>query len=295
MIQKSLNSGLKSKSKAVTTLSEIGDVSFSVLMPFANSIARWAEMSGELFAPYGIAKGAAYKIGSKFTSKESKISAEERLLNDEAKESGFGYEEYRIIDTHCKEKKIEWFASAWDLESLEFLKTFNLSEDQYNIEKTIVPEILYSFKKRPETIIANTYSMFYHNKRCFDLIEKYYQKFDIIIRFRADIHSPEVLPILNIKPNTIYIPKGQDPFEGTINDQVAYGDFNSIKIYCEVVNNIIAFCNCNKPQLIKSFNSIINKNTLFHPETLMKKQLDVCRLNIIRFDYTYNLDKIRFN
>lgn len=77
MIQKSLNSGLKSKSKAVTTLSEIGDVSFSVLMPFANSIARWAEMSGELFAPYGIAKGAAYKIGSKFTSKESKISAEE--------------------------------------------------------------------------------------------------------------------------------------------------------------------------------------------------------------------------
>jgi len=77
MIQKSLNSGLKSKSKAVTTLSEIGDVSFSVLMPFANSIARWAEMTSELFAPYGIAKGAAYKIGAKFTSKESKISAEE--------------------------------------------------------------------------------------------------------------------------------------------------------------------------------------------------------------------------
>ena len=77
MIQKTLNSGLKSKSKAVTTLSELGDVSFSVLVPFANSIARWAEMTAELFAPYGIAKGAAYKIGAKFTSKESKISAEE--------------------------------------------------------------------------------------------------------------------------------------------------------------------------------------------------------------------------
>ena len=77
MIQKSLNSGLKSKSKAVTTLSEFGDVSFSVLMPFANSIARWAEMTGELFAPYGMLKGAAYKIGAKFTSKDSKISAEE--------------------------------------------------------------------------------------------------------------------------------------------------------------------------------------------------------------------------
>ena len=77
MVQKSLNSGLKSNSKAVTTLSEIGDVSFSVLMPFANSIARWAEMTAELFAPYGIAKGASYKIGAKFTSKKSKISAEE--------------------------------------------------------------------------------------------------------------------------------------------------------------------------------------------------------------------------
>jgi nitrate reductase NapAB chaperone NapD len=77
MVQKSLNSGLKSNSKAVTTLSEIGDVGFSVLMPFANSIARWAEMTAELFAPYGISKGAFYKIGAKFTSKKSKISAEE--------------------------------------------------------------------------------------------------------------------------------------------------------------------------------------------------------------------------
>ena len=77
MIQKTLNSGLQSKSKAVSKLAAAGDVSFSILMPFANSIARWAEMTAELFAPYGIAKGAAYKIGAKLTSKESKISAEE--------------------------------------------------------------------------------------------------------------------------------------------------------------------------------------------------------------------------
>jgi hypothetical protein len=180
-------------------------------------------------------------------------------------------------------------------EILLFLKTFNLSKNQYNIEKTIVPEILYTFRKHPVTIVSNTYSMFYHNKRCFDLIEKYPQKFDIIIRFRADIDSPEILSLLHINPNTVYIPKGNDPYEGTINDQVAYGDFNTMKIYCEVVNNIIEFCTINKPQLIKSFNSIMNKNKLFHPETLMKRQLDLYKININRFDYKYVLDKRRFD
>ena len=36
----------------------------------------------------------------------------------------FGLEEYREIDKYCKEKKIDWFASAWDLESQKFLNYF---------------------------------------------------------------------------------------------------------------------------------------------------------------------------
>jgi len=38
----------------------------------------------------------------------------------------FGQMEYEIIDRYCKEKQIEWFASAWDYRSLEFLREFNL-------------------------------------------------------------------------------------------------------------------------------------------------------------------------
>lgn len=37
----------------------------------------------------------------------------------------FGYEEYKVIDEYCKEKKIEWFASAWDVESQAFLRLFD--------------------------------------------------------------------------------------------------------------------------------------------------------------------------
>jgi N-acetylneuraminate synthase len=37
----------------------------------------------------------------------------------------FGLEEYSEINSYCKNKDIEWYASAWDLKSLEFLKNFN--------------------------------------------------------------------------------------------------------------------------------------------------------------------------
>ena len=38
----------------------------------------------------------------------------------------FNYNDYDEIDSYCKNKKIEWFASAWDLESLSFLDKYNL-------------------------------------------------------------------------------------------------------------------------------------------------------------------------
>lgn len=37
----------------------------------------------------------------------------------------FGLEEYREIDAYCREKGIEWFASAWDVESQKFLQQFD--------------------------------------------------------------------------------------------------------------------------------------------------------------------------
>lgn len=38
----------------------------------------------------------------------------------------FGKAEYDIIDAYCNEKKISWFASAWDTESQKFLNGYNL-------------------------------------------------------------------------------------------------------------------------------------------------------------------------
>jgi N-acetylneuraminate synthase len=37
-----------------------------------------------------------------------------------------GLNEYQEINTYCKEKGIEWFASAWDIKSQKFLRNFGL-------------------------------------------------------------------------------------------------------------------------------------------------------------------------
>lgn len=37
----------------------------------------------------------------------------------------FGTIEYSEIDTYCKEREIDWFASCWDQESVDFMEQFN--------------------------------------------------------------------------------------------------------------------------------------------------------------------------
>jgi len=37
----------------------------------------------------------------------------------------FGYDEYKEIDSYCKQRGIDWFASAWDVEAVDFLEKFN--------------------------------------------------------------------------------------------------------------------------------------------------------------------------
>jgi N-acetylneuraminate synthase len=37
----------------------------------------------------------------------------------------FGVNEYREIDRYCKQKNIPWFASVWDIPSVDFLQQFN--------------------------------------------------------------------------------------------------------------------------------------------------------------------------
>ena len=73
----------------------------------------------------------------KFQKRDINLVYSEELLNtyrespwgntQRAQKQGleFGTKEYDIINKYCKKKKIDWFASAWDENSIEFLKKYN--------------------------------------------------------------------------------------------------------------------------------------------------------------------------
>lgn len=54
----------------------------------------------------------------------------------------FGLEEYKEIDEYCKSKNIEWFASAWDVASQEFLSQFDCKHNKVASAMTVDHEFL---------------------------------------------------------------------------------------------------------------------------------------------------------
>ena len=50
-----------------------------------------------------------------------------KTQRDQKKGLEFGREEYDEIDSYCKELNIDWFFSAWDMDSLEFSEPYNFN------------------------------------------------------------------------------------------------------------------------------------------------------------------------
>ena len=76
--------------------------------------------------------------------------------NREQKEGlEFSESDYKKIDIYCKKKNIEWFASAWDLESIDFLDKFNLKYNKIASAMIIDKEFLLSVaSKKKHTFIS---------------------------------------------------------------------------------------------------------------------------------------------
>ena len=70
------------------------------------------------------------------TTREQKIGLE------------FEEKEYNEIDSFCKELQIDWFASAWDIKSLEFLDKYNLKKNKIASAMIVDKEFLNEVAKR---------------------------------------------------------------------------------------------------------------------------------------------------
>jgi N-acetylneuraminate synthase len=68
----------------------------------------------------------------------------------------FGIKEYEEIDRYCKEVNIEWFASAWDLNSQEFLKQFDCKYNKVASAMIVYEDLLRMIAKEGKHTFIST-------------------------------------------------------------------------------------------------------------------------------------------
>ena len=168
----------------------------------------------------------------------------------------------------------------------KFCATFDVKDEQLNLEPTVTPDWVKQLPKNKETSSENFYSTLYHKRKVFDMLTEYQNKnnikFDCIIFLRADMDL-SFSPVLNIPPikhNTLYVPEPIYDWSG-LNDQMAYGDFETMKKYCGLINEIEKICKVQR--------------LLFHPETMLKKHIENSGIHLERFNHFYILHKARHN
>ncbi len=68
----------------------------------------------------------------------------------------FGEKEYSEIDKYCKTVGIEWFASAWDLNSQNFLKKFNCNYNKIASAMIVYEDLLVAVAKEQKHTFIST-------------------------------------------------------------------------------------------------------------------------------------------
>ena len=93
----------------------------------------------------------------------------------------FGKEEYDEIDRYCKEKGIEWFASAWDIDSQLFLKQYDCKYNKVASAMLTKDEILEEIaSEKKYTFIATGMSTLEEIDHAVDIFKKHDCPYEIM-------------------------------------------------------------------------------------------------------------------
>ncbi len=93
----------------------------------------------------------------------------------------FGLEEYREIDRYCREKGIEWFASAWDVDSQIFLRQFELKYNKVASAMLVNDALLQEIaKEKKYTFIATGMSTWEEIDHAVAVFRKYDCPFELM-------------------------------------------------------------------------------------------------------------------
>jgi hypothetical protein len=179
------------------------------------------------------------------------------------------------------EHKIDIFGYFNEEVNIDFVSLINPISVGW--EKYYLPEKWKSVSYTHESVRPqNMCSMYYNNKKAFELIEEHMKnnniKYDLIVKFRPDIMNDK-FPIFFITEDNEVCTPGEHVFGWPgINDMIAFGNFESMKVYSSMYDYIDEY---------------IDNGVLFHPETMLRHHLDNKGITIKNFKYKYELDKER--
>ena len=93
----------------------------------------------------------------------------------------FNYDQYSEIDAFCKKIKIDWYASAWDLKSQDFLKQFNCKYNKIASAMIVYNDLLVSVaKEKKYTFISTGMSEYKDIDNAVEIFKKYNCEFELL-------------------------------------------------------------------------------------------------------------------
>jgi N-acetylneuraminate synthase len=93
----------------------------------------------------------------------------------------FGIDEYQEIDDYCKEKKIYWFASAWDLNSQKFLQQFQCKYNKIASAMIVYEDLLEMVAKEGKhTFISTGMTTFEDIEKAVNIFRKHECSFELM-------------------------------------------------------------------------------------------------------------------
>ena len=112
----------------------------------------------------------------------------------------FGKEEYDEIDRYCKEKGIYWFASAWDLDSVDFLKQYDLKYNKIaSAMLTNIPLLEAVAEQKKYTFVSTGMSTMDEIRAAVEVFRKHDCPFELM-------HTVSTYPMNNEDANLLMIP-----------------------------------------------------------------------------------------
>lgn len=112
----------------------------------------------------------------------------------------FGKEEYDIIDAYCKEKNIEWYASAWDVDAQLFLRQYDLKYNKIASAMLTNMELLQTVaEERKYTFIATGMSTYNEIDMAVEVFKKNSCPYELL-------HCNSTYPMKNEDANLLMIP-----------------------------------------------------------------------------------------